>query len=229
MRPISIKLDEETIETIDAEAEENDLTRSQYLRRIIDDRDAIEDGTPVSRESLQPLVEQAVQETVADLAVDVDDLTERLARLEATDDRPASGEAPRTTGPPRDTEPFTERSEHTPAPDSTPTKAHTPAADGASHIDEEIETLLEGWRPGQSLARREERRAAGRAAIEYLRENDVASASEFKRDVEPEHPVSEQSTDTWWRKTAKPALKRAEIKGWADYETGKGDWHWIGG
>lgn len=38
MRPISIKLDEEIIEAIDDEAEDRDLTRSQYLRRIIDAR-----------------------------------------------------------------------------------------------------------------------------------------------------------------------------------------------
>lgn len=38
MRPISIKLDEDVIEAIDDEAEDRDLTRSQYVRRIIDNR-----------------------------------------------------------------------------------------------------------------------------------------------------------------------------------------------
>lgn len=38
MRPISIKVDETVIEELDAEADERDLTRSQYLRNIIEER-----------------------------------------------------------------------------------------------------------------------------------------------------------------------------------------------
>jgi signal recognition particle subunit SEC65 len=97
-----------------------------------------------------------------------------------------------------------------------------PAADA----DQAIADVVQDWRPGNNLDRREQRRAAGRAALEFLRDREVAQAEEFKRELEPEHPVDNQSPDTWWTKTARVCLKRAAEAGLVRLDQDNNDWHW---
>jgi DNA-binding Lrp family transcriptional regulator len=105
------------------------------------------------------------------------------------------------------------------------TARDSPASDpDADTIDE----ILDGWRPGRSLKKREQQRPAGRAALEYLRGREEAQASEFKQDVEPEHSVEGQSPDTWWKNTARPALKRAQERDVAEFQDGEKLWRWVG-
>lgn len=102
-----------------------------------------------------------------------------------------------------------------------------PASDSDTG-DAEIDDALDGWRPGQSLDRREQRRDAGRAALHFLKNRGVASASEFREYVEPDNPVDGQSPDTWWRKTARPALKRAQEAGLVAFDDGEKAYRWSG-
>jgi hypothetical protein len=91
-----------------------------------------------------------------------------------------------------------------------------------------ISDVLDGWRPGQSPDRREQRREAGRAALRYLRRHEVRTAADFRRDVEPEAPVDGQSPDTWWRQSARPALKRAQEAGLVTFVDGRHEYRWVG-
>jgi DNA-binding transcriptional ArsR family regulator len=91
-----------------------------------------------------------------------------------------------------------------------------------------IADVVQEWRPGNNLDRREQRRAAGRAALEFLRDRDVAQAEEFKRDLEPEHPVDNQSPDTWWTETARVCLKRAAEASLVRLDRDNNDWYWVG-
>lgn len=91
-----------------------------------------------------------------------------------------------------------------------------------------IGDILEGWRPGRATGeKRKQQRAAGQAALAYLRDQDVATAAEFRRDVEPEYPVDGQSTETWWKKTARPALNRGRDAGVVTFKDGVKEWRWT--
>lgn len=47
--------------------------------------------------------------------------------------------------------------------------------------------------------------------------------------VEPDAPVDGQSPDTWWRKSARPALERARDAGLVTFTDGSKVWEWVGG
>lgn len=93
--------------------------------------------------------------------------------------------------------------------------------------DHALEDVLDGW-PAVSERKREQRHAAGRAALEYLRDVGEAKASDVKRDVEPEQPVDGQSPDTWWRKSGQEAFARARDAGLVDFHVGTKIWTWTG-
>jgi len=104
-----------------------------------------------------------------------------------------------------------------------------PGATARDDVDQDpIGDALDGWRPGRSPGeKREQQRAAGRAALEYLRGRSVATAAEFREDVAPEHPVDGQSPDTWWKNTARPALNRARDAGVVEFKDGVKEWRWV--
>lgn len=107
-------------------------------------------------------------------------------------------------------------------------RAQTPTDDAARDESDAVDGVLEGWRPGRSPGeKREQRQAAGRAALDYLRAQGVATAAEFRQDIEPEHPVNGQSPETWWRKTALPVLKRAQDAGVVTFTEGSKEWRWT--
>jgi hypothetical protein len=92
--------------------------------------------------------------------------------------------------------------------------------------DDPIDEALDGWRPDSQRERREARREAGRAALEYLREVGVAQKADFVEEVEPDHPVSGQEPDTWWRETVKDAIDLAKEAGLISYHNGTKAYHW---
>lgn len=217
MRATSIKLDEETIDELDTEADERDLTRSQYLRRIIDAR----------------------HETQADAATtDFADIDERIDQLEARVDRldeskqteTVSERATPALGERCDEESHDAQARHETDTDPLAHERTEATADDAdSHTEREaIEAILHDWRPGRSLDKRERQREVGRAVIEWLRGQTVASASEFKAELESDHPVEGQSPQTWWKQTAREALKRAQERGLVEFVDGRKEWRWTG-
>lgn len=228
MRPISLKLDEEQIDEIDAEADERDLTRSQYLRRIIDARHETDRQTGRAEGAIE-----SVNERIEGLSETVDALTERVRALEERDRRDtAPGESKVDRQP---TQKDAENDERAASIDRK--EQATPVGSDVSGTSEEeaatatsasIDEVLTGWRPGRNQEKREQQRAAGRAVLEWLRDQEVASASEFKAHVETEAPVTGQSPPTWWKKTAREALKRAQEAGLVEFVDGRKEWKWRG-
>jgi len=105
-----------------------------------------------------------------------------------------------------------------------------PTESVADDTTAETDEIIADWRPGRSAdERREQRRAAGKAALEYLCDRGAATAAEFKQDIEPEYPVDGQSTDTWWKKTARPALDLGKETGVVEFVDGIKEWRWVGG
>lgn len=72
-----------------------------------------------------------------------------------------------------------------------------------------IAEILEGWHPGRSREERRPRRAAGRAALETLRESPQMTREDFEDALLPEHDVENQNRTTWWKNSVRPALTRA--------------------
>jgi hypothetical protein len=101
-------------------------------------------------------------------------------------------------------------------------------ADTESDTTPRIEQVLADWRPGRDREKRDEQRAAGRAVLEWLRDQEVVSAAEFKEAVEPESPVPGQSPPTWWKKTGREALKRVRDAGFVEFVDGRKEWEWRG-
>jgi len=84
------------------------------------------------------------------------------------------------------------------------------------------------WTPGRAAGKkREQQRNAGAATLVHLREHGSATASEFKTEVEPNYPVEGQSTSTWWKKSARPALDLAREAGAVSFEEGTKLWKWV--
>lgn len=78
-----------------------------------------------------------------------------------------------------------------------------------------IEEVIEGWTPKR---KREERREAGRQALEFLRGRGRAEKKHFLGAVD--HTVPEQNEDTFWRKSIRPALQKAMDVGLVKHERG---------
>lgn len=76
--------------------------------------------------------------------------------------------------------------------------------------DDVLEELLDDWQPGRSLEEREERKNVGRAALELLIDDGgELERNDFVDELLPEYDVEEQNEDTWWKKSARPAVTRA--------------------
>ena len=204
MRPVSFKLEEEMIDDLDAEADERDLTRSQYVRRILDARHETAADSREENES------ESVEEEIEILDEKMTDLSERVEELEERrpDRRDRAGSH----------EPRSER-------EQSPRER---AESDENATESPIDAALDGWRPGRNRDKRKEQRRAGRAVIEYLQEQKVASAVEFREDIETDHPVTGQSPPTWWKKTGREALNRAQDAGLVEFVDGRKEWKWRG-
>lgn len=64
-----------------------------------------------------------------------------------------------------------------------------------------IDEILARWEPMGENA--QQRLDAGRAVLEYVREQGKATKDDIFEDVYPENEIESQSEDTWWRTTAR--------------------------
>jgi len=112
-----------------------------------------------------------------------------------------------------------------PSKEPTTEATREPEADG----DPDLVEALEGW-PEPRASKREQRRAAGLATLRWLRGRGETGGkrSEVVDGVEPEQPVDGQGKDTWWRKSARPALQKARDAGFVEFEDGTKIWRWAG-
>jgi len=75
MEQITVRVTESTLEELEAEADEHDVTRSEHIRQIIDDRN--DPGADVER----------LREEAADYEAECERLRDRVAELERDVDR----------------------------------------------------------------------------------------------------------------------------------------------
>lgn len=178
-------------EIISGEAEVSDSYRYQTISRI--------------RARLDRLAgDLEALEAHGDLA---DELRERVCSGAAADSQqPQERRESAATPPPADGDQQVEASDPTPtsssdASDTPADSSPAPADDLAAAVDR---VAAEQWEDPERL---ESRKAAAVAVLEYAREHGSVSKAEAKEEVEPEHPVEEQSPRTWYRQTVRPVLK----------------------
>lgn len=82
------------------------------------------------------------------------------------------------------------------------------SAERAPQTDATIDEILDGWHPGRSREERGPRRAAGRAALEILRDGDQMTRQDFLDELLPEYAVDTQNEETFWKNSVRAALNR---------------------
>jgi Arc/MetJ-type ribon-helix-helix transcriptional regulator len=208
MEPTTLRLPEDLVADLTEEADDFGYSsRSEYIRHILRNRTNSDPNTPRNRNG-------AGSNTTVDALVDrVDSLETRVQALEDDTGSSTSVEMGETT----ETTSTESEDDDRLIPDVT-------SYDGDIDV---IDEVIEGWCPGlEAGEKREQQRTAGRAALEYLRSSGTATAPEFRADVEPEHQVDGQSPDTWWEKTARPALERARDQEVVVFNEGANEWRW---
>jgi hypothetical protein len=97
----------------------------------------------------------------------------------------------------------------------------------AQSVSEAIADALEAW-PAPTKEKREQKREAAQAALEYLAQTGEAQAKHFKQHIEPEHPIEGQSASTWWAESVRAGLDH--VRDNTDLVTLDGrTWYWQGG
>lgn len=96
-----------------------------------------------------------------------------------------------------------------------------------SEATEDIAELLKGW--PDSGERREAKRESAQATLSWLRDEceGRASGEDFRDALADEWALDGQSSTTWWRKVARPALQYASDDGLVEYRSGHYDYAWI--
>jgi hypothetical protein len=238
MKVTTLRLPEDLHEALETEAGDRETSLAAYVRTILHQRDDLDlvggqntqpNTPPNTSPNTDPnTLPDTLVETIAALDERVSELEERLDQQATATREPRSEQE----GPPQESTESDESATHddraaqssqvvTDAPERSVDDAE---AAPRSAIDE----VLTGWRPGRNRDKREQQLAAGRAVLEWLREQKVASAADFREDLEPEHPVSDQSAATWWKKTGREALKRAQEAGLVEFVDGRNEWTWTG-
>lgn len=82
--------------------------------------------------------------------------------------------------------------------------------------------------PG-SGAKLDERRAALRASVAYLVENETASRSDFEADVYPDHRARYETSYSWWKNAIMSGLSQVAAETEAiEAADHSGDWSFVG-
>lgn len=156
---------------------------------------------PMSQETTTIEVKVATYQALNGRKLPGDSFDDVIQRLLSDDERPASewvaGDAASDPAGERTTAPTDER----PPPDTPAGDAHADAnADGADDVLDEILSDLD--LPGD-----ERRLEAVRACVEYLREVEVASRSDFIDDVYPSNRTG-VGEGRWWDVVGKQGLRK---------------------
>jgi len=216
MEPNTLRLPEHTWPELSEEADDLGFpNRSAYIRWLLENRDLIlaqmDDGPDVNSEHFPEITSD-----YEELRERLEDMERRLAKLE--EERPdqegaepdPDHDADHDRAPDRDREP--DRARDLEGDDR-------PAGEAVDNLgpSEAIDAALDDWWPKR---KREERRAAGRAALEYLRDAGRGTKSDFLSALRPEYDVADQNDDTYWKKTVRPALQAAKDDGLVGWERG---------
>lgn len=96
---------------------------------------------------------------------------------------------------------------------------------GSDDLDA-VADVLADW-PAPTKEKREQKRRAARAAIEYLAQQGEAQAKHIKSDVEPEQPIEGQSADTWWDESVREGFYYVRDNTGLIELNGR-TWYWLG-
>lgn len=211
MKVTTLRIPESLYETLEEEADAQDLSFSEYARRILRNR---KEHTPEYEEGYASIGR-------------VDELEERIAALEEPHEEPVTAEERQPA-----TEAVSEPAE--------PTDGHTDSETPHMSVDAgEWHGLLDDpdvYSHKNPDSRRAQMLAAGSAALEFLRTAEEPVATGEFLELYERHPVDGQSPpgnaerpskETYWRKTLKPALDAAADAGFAKQRSGSWDWVWV--
>ncbi len=181
MKVTTLRLPESMYEALEAEAEAEEKSLSEYVREILRNR---ENTQPNTQEHTQPNTSE-YDERIRDLEQRVGDLEEWVS---------AQGE------------PVTDerRPDRRPEPAESPSGQEAPSDDVRAVVEEIADR--EGW---PDDGRREARITAAVAAVETAQERGSLGKSEAVDELglAEEYPVSGQDGETWWRKNVRPVLR----------------------
>jgi predicted transcriptional regulator len=209
MKPVTIRLDEDLVDALDAEADDRDVNRTEYVRNILRNREAVRDNT---RDNTGEYAEantteyERTRDNTTDNTREYDTLEERLVDLEArVEDLEAGGGG---------------------------AIAPTPLATDTRHADVEpsdavVEALeASGWSHGRNREERERDAAVAAWALEVLREADgECRRADFPLDALDD----ERATDTVWLEVIRPAvLAVASETDAVETSTNDQRYRWVG-
>lgn len=207
----SIRLPEGLDEDLEAEAEQLDLTVSEYLREILRDRDPPEQRT-------------------ADTP-DMEDVLDRLDALEArVDDVEGRLDEP-TEEPTRRESPAPETGRDDESPTDTP-KANSGRESAETSLptdhDDVVEAILDGWDYGRTDRELEANRDLAAQALEWLRDyGDAAKKSDVPLDEFADADPLDRGTDSLWTELIRDqAWKRGIDQGYIE-KTGRRTYEWV--
>lgn len=219
MEPTTLRLPAALADSLTEEAQENGFSsRSEYIRHILRNRTEYVSNTDPAPDRIRTEYEPGGVEELRDR---VDDLEARVADLETTESilsppaRSESDSGTETVDTPRGTA-------ETPG-------SHTPDDSGDSSIEDVIAECRRDWARQNTDEKVAEMAAAARAALELLQDGAELRGSDLQDRLQPEHPVRDQDpdTDTYWRKTLRPALQEAADHDLVRQQQGSWLWRWI--
>ena len=213
MKPVTIRLDEDLVDALDAEADDRDVNRTEYVRNILRNREAVRDNTSDNTgeyaEANTRKYERTRENTTdntTDNTGEYDALGERVADLEARVEELEAGGGGAIS--------------------PTPLATDTPSAD-VEPSDAVVDALAaSGWSHGRNREERERDAAVAAWALEVLREAD----RECRRaDVPLDALDDDRKTDTVWLEVVRPAILQVAAETDA-IETSTNDqrYRWVG-
>jgi hypothetical protein len=204
MQVVTVRLDEELVEDLEDEADDRGVTRTEYVRNLLRNRDRIRENTGEYAEENTREYERIRENTPENTSV-YGDLEERLADLESrVEDLEGGGDA----------------------------IAPTPLASDAPNADVEPSEVVvdaleaSGWSHGRNREERERNAAVAAWALEVLRGHD----RECRRsDVPLDALDDDRKADTIWHRVVRPAiLAVAEATDAVETSTNDQRYRWVG-
>jgi len=209
MKPVTIRLDEDLVDALDAEADDRDVNRTEYVRNILRNREAVRDNTPdntVEYAETNTREYERTRDNTRENTGEYEALEGRLADLEARVEELEAGGGGAIAP--------TALATDTPGAEVEPSDAVVDALEAS------------GWSHGRNREERERNAAVAAWALEVLREAD----RECRRsDIPIDALDDDRQPDTVWHQVVRPAILQVAAETDA-VETSTNDqrYRWVG-
>jgi hypothetical protein len=239
MPRVTVTLDEEQDAWVAERAEERDRPKAYIIRELIDAHRTGEASTDAevttsTRTDLTTEELQELRDRVGHLERAFRDLLPHLDDIDA-EDVPTPGAARSSGGRERSEREASAETESTAEERNATATGSRPQNESADRdvegddVEDPVAAFMDAFRTNWSQ-HVDERRDVVRAALKWLRDGDVyrATRGDFEDELLPEHAIETQSTDSWWRRTVRPALQAADDVGLLEYRSGHHDYAYVG-